>query len=301
MSKELISFLPPEDLEPEYVFGGLSETMDWGLLWAGIPEAHKYTKGTGITVAVLDTGYAPHTDLEENILSGINCSANPSTFDRQGHGTHVAGIVAASANGIGVVGVAPEAKIVPIKVLNDDGRANFFQIGAGLRAAIDAGVDIINMSLGSPAEPPASIHRLIKEATDKGIIVIAAAGNDGGQVNYPARYDEVIAVAAIDHNGDMARFSSRGDQIDVGAPGVGIYSTYCDNQYAILQGTSQAAPFVAGVCALILSWYRANPDKGVVGNYVDMLRELDKVSDPQGRLGLGFGIPNFANIDPASL
>lgn len=212
--------------------------------------------------------------------------------------THVSGIIAALENGVGVVGVAPEAKILSIKVLDDSGHSGFSQIADGIRAAIAAKVDIINMSLGAPTTPPDDFYTAIKEAYDAGIIMVAAAGNDAGAVNWPARYDEVIAVSAIDNQGNLANFSSHGDQIDFGAPGVNIYSTYLNNKYAILNGTSQAAPFIAGVCALLLSWNRKNPNLPQIKNMNDMLIALGKFTDVNGRLTdgkFGLGIPKFAN------
>lgn len=301
MPNDKIHFLPPEALVATFTVGALSETTDWGLLASGIPDAHKHTRGEGITVAVLDTGGPNHIDLNANLLPAINCSGTGTPDDKQGHGTHVAGIIAALQNGIGVVGVAPDAKILPIKVLDDSGRSGFAQIAAGIRAAIDAKVDVINMSLGAPNTPPDDFYQAIKEAHAAGIILVAAAGNDAGAVNWPARYDEVIAVSAIDNQGNLANFSSHGDQIDFGAPGVNIYSTYLNNQYAVLNGTSQAAPFIAGVCALLLAWTRLHPEKPQIKNVSDMLGALSKFTDDAGRMTdgkFGLGIPHFINDMP---
>lgn len=301
MPEEKISFLPPEALTATFTIGALSETTDWGLLATGIPDAHKHTRGAGIIVAVLDTGGPNHIDLNGNLLPAINCSGTGTPDDHQGHGTHVGGIIGALENGIGVIGVAPEAKILPIKVLDDSGHSGFSQIASGIRAAIAAKVDVINMSLGAPQAPPDDFYEAIKEAHAAGIIMVAAAGNDAGAVNWPARYDEVIAVSAIDNQGKLANFSSHGDQIDFGAPGVNIYSTYLNNQYAILNGTSQASPFIAGVCALLLAWTRKNPSLPQIKNSADMLVALGKFTDVNGRLTdgkFGLGIPHFANAIP---
>lgn len=301
MPEEKISFLPPEALSAEFVIGALSETTDWGLLATGIPDAHKHTRGAGIIVAVLDTGAPNHLDLNANLLPAINCSGTGDANDKQGHSTHVAGIIGALENGVGVIGVAPDAKILPIKVLDDSGHSGFSQIANGIRAAIAAKVDVINMSLGAPQTPPADFYTAIKEAYDAGIIIVAAAGNDSGAVNWPARYDEVIAVSAIDNQGKLANFSSHGDQIDFGAPGVNIYSTYLNNQYAVLNGTSQASPFIAGVCALLLAWTRKNPNLPQIKNSADMLVALGKFTDVNGRLTdgqFGLGVPHFANAIP---
>ena len=301
---EKINFLPPEDLQPRFVFASLSETQDWGLVAAGIPLAHQHTRGAGVRVAVLDTGGPNHLDLNDNLLPAIDCSGSGDPTDHQGHGTHVAGVIGALSNGIGILGVAPEVKIIPIKVLDDYGQSGFQQIEDGIRAAIAAGADIINMSLGATVPPPDTLHAAIIEAANKGIIIIAAAGNDAGNVNFPAIYPEVIAVAAVDKEGNLASFSSRGDKVAVAAPGVNIYSTYLANQYAVLNGTSQASPFICGVCALILAWTRANPSVPQITGVKDMLNRLDDMtSTPVGTIGflgphqgLGFGIPRMFNM-----
>jgi subtilisin family serine protease len=169
-------------------------------------------------------------------------------------------------------------------------------------------VDIINMSLGAPGAPPQSLHDVIIEATNKGIIIIAAAGNDGKIVNYPARYDEVIAVAALDANGNMAGFSSRDNTVDSVAPGVDIFSTFTNNQYAKMSGTSQAAPFMTGICALLKSFAKSDPSAPKINNYIDMLKAIDIVCDhaeyvSTGKIingdvaNWGFGVPKFCNID----
>lgn len=303
MADNNIPFLPIEDLTPRFVFSALSQVCDWGLMAYGIPEAHTKTKGAGVTVAVLDTGVDPtHLDLIGNILQTQNCTSSQSPLDVQGHGTHVCGTIVAVDNGIGVIGVAPEAKIISIKVLGDDGTSGYDSIERGIRLATELGVDIISMSLGATVEPPASFHDAIKAAAAQGIIIVAAAGNDSGSVNWPARYKEVIAVGAIGPNGELTSFSSRGPEVAVIAPGLNIYSTYLANNYAVLSGTSQATPYVAGICALLLSWSRATPGVKPVSGYEEMLSRLDDLSDPHGRIGvhgktgeIGFGIPNFAN------
>jgi subtilisin family serine protease len=160
------------------------------------------------------------------------------------------------------------------------------------------------MSLGAPSEPPKEIHNLIKEAVSKGIIIIAAAGNDSGKVNYPAHYDEVIAVAALDKNGNLAHFSSRGHEVDGAVPGVDIYSTHFNNGYAKMSGTSQASPFMAGICALLLSYSRKTAGVPLIKNYIEMMQALKTVADDSPFITAGdikqwgYGVPNFANINP---
>jgi subtilisin family serine protease len=297
-------FLNPEDMIPTFEpFTTLSQSTGWGLLQANIPEAHKSTKGAGIKIAVLDTGGTDHSDLIANVVECIDCTGHNDAMDRQGHGTHVAGIIAAADNEIGILGVAPEAKIYCMKVLDNSGHGGYATIEAGIREAIARDVDIINMSLGSPSQPPQSFHDVIKEAIDKGIFIVAAAGNDGGSVNYPAKYPDVIAIGAINEQGDLTNFTSRGDEISVIAPGDNIYSTWLGNSYAILRGTSQASPFVAGLCALILAKNRLNPDAPQIKTVKDLFDKIDELCDPKGRLltgkegNIGFGIPKVANTE----
>ena len=196
-------------------------------------------------------------------------------------------------------------------MLDNNGGGSYDTIAAGLRKAIDLNVDIINMSLGAPSEPPTFIHDLIKEAVSKGIIVVAAAGNDGHAVNYPARYDEVIAVAALDQNGSLATFTSKDFTIDIVAPGVDIYSTHLNGNYCKMSGTSQASPFVAGICALIKAALKNQnllPELGNQFCQIDMMNALKKVCSvqnyhvaPGDEQNWGPGVPKLAGIDWSNL
>jgi subtilisin family serine protease len=258
-----------------------------------IPVARKYEKIQEIYV-----------DFYQGKLYDLTVE-NTSNYIANGFvvsNTHCAGIIAAANNDFGVVGIAPKAKILPVKVLGNGGNGSYDNIIAGINAAVDCNVDIISMSLGASSAPP-ELYTAIKRAADAGVILIAAAGNDAGAVNYPARFEEVIAVAALDARGNMAHFSSHGPEVDAIAPGVDIYSTYKDNGYAKLNGTSQACPFIAGVCALMLAWTRKNPSLKPICDYKDMLQRLDDVSSLEsqnitiGRTGdWGFGVPKYANM-----
>jgi subtilisin family serine protease len=292
-----IKFIPDEELSPKDVIFSMSSPQNWGAVSVDTEQAHNYSKGEGVIVAVLDTGSPEHNDLP-NCLPAINCTPSVTPSDRQGHGTHVSGIIGAN-NAAGIVGIAPKCKILPVKVLGDDGMSDFETLALGINAAVEHGAHIINMSLGAPVQPPDILVDAVRNAYARGVIMIAAAGNDGKGVNYPAKLDEIIAVAAVDSNGNLWDKSSRGPEIDVQAGGVNIYSTYKNNSYALLSGTSQAAPIIAGICALLLSYAKANPEKLCIGYAQDMIHELDKMCDPQGRMirrgDIGFGIPKFAN------
>lgn len=234
------------------------EVLDWGLQKINAEVAWRYSKGNGVKVAILDTGCDhKHLDLAENI-KGIRNFTNSSygAVDLVGHGTHVAGIVAAVDNDEGMIGVAPEAELYIAKVLNDDGSGVFKSVIAGIDWAILMGVDIINMSLGAPQEPPQDLHNAILRAREAGITVFSATGNENGEVCWPAQYKEVIAVSAIDKYDNRAQFSNFGLKNEIIAPGVDILSTYPNNKYARLSGTSMATPIIAGAAALFIAYYK---------------------------------------------
>jgi subtilisin family serine protease len=206
---------------------------------------------------VIDTGIdATHADLLDNLKGGYN-AINPavSWADDNGHGTHVAGTIAAIDNSIGVIGVAREADLYAVKVLNRKGSGYTSDIIEGIDWAIENDMDIINMSLGS-SWYSATFEAACTRAIDAGIVVVAAAGNSGPgaeTVGYPAKYPGVIGVSATDSSNVIAYFSSRGEGVDIAAPGVSIYSTYKGGAYTTMSGTSMASPHVAGVVALILT------------------------------------------------
>ncbi|TQN43912.1 subtilisin family serine protease [Blastococcus colisei] len=207
-----------------------------------------------VVVAVLDTGVNPHTELAAALAPGQNFTDSPGgasdTSDRHGHGTHVAGTVGADA-GSQVEGVAPGVRIMPVKVLGDDGGGFSNWANSGIVYAADNGADVINLSLGGP-DASGVFRSAVDYARSKGVTVIAAAGNEGNSIPlYPAAEVGVIAVAAVDEAKQKAFFSNYGSYVDVAAPGVGITSTDKSGSYSSMSGTSMAAPHVAGVAALV--------------------------------------------------
>ena len=294
--------LPP--FQVDKVMLATAETIDWGLKLLGIPPLWKETQGEGIKVGVLDTGIAlEHPDLQTAILEARDFTRSPSSaYDAQGHGTHVSGIIAARRNAHGIVGVAPEAKIIMAKVLNDEGAGSSQDIVAGIRWAVEAGADILSMSLGSP-EPDEEIHQALLHAISKGIFVITAAGNEGPEldtVGYPAGFPEMVAVGSIDRKKKLSRFSSRGRQVDIVAPGDQITSCYPPRGYAVLSGTSMATPFVSGVVALAVAKHRKMGGKTPLRTQQDLIEHLCRTSADAGLAGFdplyGCGI-----LDPAKL
>ncbi|WP_019240920.1 MULTISPECIES: S8 family peptidase [Bacillus] len=226
------------------------------------PMLWNKTKGKGITVAVLDTGCdVEHPDLKNRIIGGRNFTkddrGNPEVFkDYNGHGTHVAGTIAAEENGSGVVGVAPEASLLIVKVLDKSGSGSYEGIINGILYAIEQKVDIISMSLGGPNDVQ-ELHEAVKKATNQGILVVCAAGNDGDgddstdEYGYPGSYNEVISVGAIDLERRSSRFTNSNNEVDLVAPGEKIYSTFLNGTYKSLSGTSMATPHVSGALALL--------------------------------------------------
>jgi subtilisin len=281
----------------------VKQKAGWEITAFNLLDTWSLTQGEGVVVAVLDTGCdLNHDDLKGNILEGRNfVEKGKPPIDDQSHGSHVTGTICALNNDFGVVGVAPKAKVMPVKVLDDKGSGNLSVVAEGIKWSADQGVDFIVMSLGSPTPTPV-IYDAIKYAESKGVVTWCAAGNAGKtrQIFYPAAYPEVIGIGAIDENLHRANFSCTGPDLDFLAPGVGILSTVPDNWYAILSGTSMSTPFAAGVGCLLLS-HKRKINLGInlktAKDYIDVLRNYTiPTTDPKfanQNFLEGFGI-----IDP---
>ena len=235
------------------------ESLPWGVDRIDADLVHPSNTGAGINIAVIDTGIDyTHPDLKNNYKGGydyVNGDTDPK--DDHGHGTHVAGTIAAVDNEIGVIGVAPDANLYAIKALDSTGSGYISDIIYGINWATQEGMDIITMSLGSDSDSQA-LNDAVDAAYRDGVLIIAAAGNDGNpkaigdSINFPAAYSSVIAVTATDSDDIRADWSSTGLSAELAAPGVGILSTARGGTYAYGSGTSMAAPHVAGVAALIM-------------------------------------------------
>lgn len=228
----------------------------WEIIKFEIQKYWKYSMGEDIKVAVIDTGCdINHNDLKDNILEGFNfIYPGKIPFDGNSHGTHVAGTIAASNNNLGMVGVAPKSKIIPVKSLDDSGSGDLKNVIDGIIWAADNDANILTMSLGSPHQSK-HMESAINYAASKGCLIFCAAGNSGprSDIMYPARYKNTISIAAIDSNLKRTDFSCSGESLDFLAPGKDILSCVPDNRYAKMSGTSMSNPFAAGCAALAIS------------------------------------------------
>ena len=237
----------------------------WAVGRIGLPRAWDVETGdASVTVAVLDTGVAAaHPDLRGKVLAGVDVvNDDTDADDDHGHGTHVAGIVAAASNNrVGVVGVAWGAKVLPVKVLGADGSGSSCTVAVGILEAVEAEADVLNLSLGVVGVCPLVFQAAVTYATQQGSLVVASSGNDGeqgGAASAPGNCTDAVGVGATDQRDKMAEFSTFGPQVDVVAPGKMIMSTVVDPKrrtygYAAWNGTSMAAPHVAGLAALVKS------------------------------------------------
>lgn len=294
---------------PEYV-------DSWGSLRVGAAvAAERGFKGAGVKIAIIDSGIDyNHPDLKDNYRGGFNFvenNADPYDDDEISHGTHVAGVIAARNNGTGVVGVAPEASLYAIKVFGANNTGGDMEtIVAGIEWAIENRMDVINLSIGYSGDIYAvypDIFRPLKDVCEKaqqsGIVLVAAAGNEDREiVSVPAAFDSVIAISATNETDQRALFlppyaSSFGAKVELAAPGTNIKSTVRGGGYALLSGTSQAAPHVAGAVAVLLSSGVADTNGN--GSRADEVRErLAVTAKDLGALGrdlyFGWGLVDLA-------
>jgi len=278
--------------------------QQWGLTAIGAPSVWSVTRGAGITVAVIDSGSGPHPDLDANLDAGRTMfgsidSVGVLDIDNAGHGSHVAGIIAAVANNaIGGSGVAPQSRILPIRVLDAQGSGDSKDVYKAVRFAVDSGTKVINLSLGGATEST-SLTAAIQYAVDRNVLVVAAAGNGAADSppKWPAASDLALAVTAVDRNNSVTSFDQRGDYIDLAAPGASILST-ASNDYKIQSGTSMAAAFVTGAAALL---FAAQPSITAAQVRDVLQRTATDIGAPGRDTTFGYGLINlvaaFAELD----
>jgi len=308
-------------IEPDAEVYALEQVTPWGIDRVFGDENYSFptwstSKGAGIGVAVLDTGIdTDHEDLKvlggrRFYLRGLTLRSDDLYDDGNGHGTHVAGTIAALDNDIGVVGVAPAVNLYAVKVLGDNGSGSTSAIIAGIQWVCEQGnISIINMSLGSSYYSSTFDAACNKAYTENGVLIVASAGNSGNDagtgdtVGYPAKYDSVIAVAASDINDERAYFSSTGPDVDLIAPGVNILSTVPGSLYEDgWSGTSMASPHVAGAAALV---WAADPTMSngevwsILTTTAEKLYTTEGISLPQEHQGNGLVRADWA-VDAVS-
>ena len=287
--------------EPDFVTEALGSPDDalfgnqWNMVKVQAPQAWEVTTGSSsINIAILDTGVdQDHPDLASKIISNVNFSGSNTTDDIHGHGTHVAGIAAASTNnGLGVAGLGYDTTIMNVKVLSDTGSGTYSGLAAGIVWAADNGAEIINMSLGGSA-PSSTLEDAVNYAWSKGVVVVAAAGNSGNDLAwYPAYYANSIAIAATGANDALASWSNYGDWVDVAAPGASIYSTVKGGSYWYMSGTSMASPHVAGLAALVFTTVSDTDGDGKLND--EVRSRIEATCDDIGVSGIGYGRINAA-------
>lgn len=230
--------------------------IPWGVRKIKAPQAWSSTTGHRIHIGVIDTGVDyRHPDLRHSLLSGINLvQRGLPPNDDNGHGTHIAGTIAASNQMYGIIGVAPRSLIHPVKAFDLNGSAFVSDIIAGIDWCVRNKIHIINMSFGMRSRSK-SLLQAVTNATNAGISVVASSGNDAKRksIDYPARYSQTIAVGATDRSRRIASFSNRGSYVDIYAPGEKIVSSWLKNKYHEMSGTSMATSHVSGAIALLLA------------------------------------------------
>ncbi len=278
-----------------------TQKIPWNLKNIYCSDLFQYNlTGNGVRIAILDTGIDySHEDLFENYYGGYDfVHEHEFPLDDHGHGTHMAGIIAASNNNIGTLGIASDAEIYSLKVLNQDGVGYLSDVLLAFQWALDHHIDLVSMSFGTP-EKSEILEDAVNDLYSKGILLVAAAGNEGAKefstVNYPAAFDAVIAVSATDEENTLATFSSAGAEIEFAAPGTSIYSTKLNSTYGYMSGTSPATPQVSAVAALYIQAY-SNKTNQEIRDLMDS-DAIDLGEKDRDNL-YGYGLINGKNLNP---
>lgn len=283
-----LPLLDPKSPESGYVAFGRDV-----LKWLGIRDTAGW--GSGVGVAVLDTGVGSHPSLRDSSVTRVDLLGGDGaggSSENNAHGTAVASLIAASSQS--VRGIAPGATVLGIRVISGDGDGNLFTAAKGIVMAVDAGVSVINCSFGT-RENCFLLRAAVKYAVDRGAVVVASTGNESVLgVSYPAAYPDVVAVSAVDARGEHVYFSNRGAAVDIAAPGLGIEAAWSGEATTLFSGTSAAAPLVSGAIAAVMS---GDPDLTAM-QAAQIVQKYSNDAEAPGRDDeLGTGIMNMRRVE----
>lgn len=271
----------------------------WGVRRIGAPEAWSVSTGNQVKIGVIDTGADfSHSDLRNSLARGVNLLNQMSMpYDDNGHGTHIAGTIAAAGGSKGMMGVAPRSLIYPVKAFDHNGSAYVSDIILGIDWCVQNRMDIINMSFGMRTKSQ-SLQNTIRRAYNAGIVVVASSGNDKRSrgVDYPARYPQTISVGATGRDGRVAPFSNHGPHIDIYAPGEKIKSSWLGGGYREMNGTSMATSHVTGAIALLLAARPGLSPAEIKRRLRRTARPLPSAAKARGAAGAGAGEVSAARL-----
>jgi len=297
---EFENFLPPHQIHEIGEYAALSQTLGWGLQDLSIPSLWEESKGQNVRIAILDSGYAQHHELKHCVnLDTYRSFVKGEQWDQNGHGTSVAGVIAAKDDIIGMVGVAPEAELCPVKTIPNSGMFTDIKLlSDSLEYALTLNPDIINLSLGSYQKYPKYVEDIISEFHKRNIPFVCAAGNRADMpVIYPANYDTAIGVTSYKRDRIISDFAPAGDNIDFALPGDQIITTTLNNQYAIVSGSSFAAPFMSGILALLISYHKLNKKSYTIDSLLEKIKkQCIKIDQKDKHERFGFGIVNIKKL-----
>ncbi|GAA2640859.1 type VII secretion-associated serine protease mycosin [Paractinoplanes durhamensis] len=265
--------------------------QEWYLRSVNAPQTRSITTGQGVTVAVIDTGTSPHPDLRKNLLSGADETVSGSgngQNDQQGHGTRIAGLIAAhgGAGNKGMQGIAPSAKILPIRVAQSAEGKSTDALAKGMNFAIDHGASVINISL--VGGPDFDVEDAVARALERNVVVVAGVGNAPHDlvIGYPAAFDGVLAVGATGRDGKRAAISVKDAKVQICAPGVDMISTTPNGGYSLASGTSDSTAIVSGAAALVRAKFPDLSAKDVINR---LTATADDIGPPGRDAECGFG------------
>lgn len=295
------NFLPPYQIHEILDNFALSQTIGWGLKDLNIPDLWQETRGEGVTIAVIDTGYVNHFELKHSIKTHLCRSFVPNEdIDLNGHSTMVCGVISAKDDNNGVVGVAPLSELVTIKAIPDAGSfSDMTLLNNSLEYALSINPDIVNLSLGGYQRYGGYTESLIQEFYNRNIPFVCASGNRADKpVTYPANYEHSIGVTSFKKGRLISDFSPSGENIDFALPGDQIITTALDDKYAVVSGSSFAAPFMSGIIALLISSWKKRNMPYTVDSIMEKLRtKCIKVDNNDKHSQFGYGIINMKDLN----